>query len=218
MRLEDLTGQRFGRLTVLQRAPNRARGTFWLCRCECGVEKEVNAAKLKSGNTVSCGCRRAEGLGDAMRTHGMTETRIYRTWSKMKSRCNNPTDHCYPVYGGRGITVCQEWNDSFETFYEWAIRHGYTDELTIDRIDNDKGYSPDNCQWITLSANAGKQRTDAHFAKHGHYCAIDPDGNEYRFINSKEFAAMHGLSASAIRSAVLRPTGRHKGWTFWNER
>lgn len=173
--------------------------------------------KLKSGNTVSCGCRRAEGLGDAVRKHGLTDTRAYKIWCKMKERCNCPTCPSYPRYGGRGITVCSEWNDDFQSFYDWAMSHGYEDSLTIDRIDNDGNYEPDNCRWITKSENSRKRMLDEHQRRHGLYHGLSPDGVQYDFIDAKAFGEEHGLKGPSIRSAIYHH-GTYKKWTFWTDK
>jgi hypothetical protein len=160
-KVKDLTSQRFGRLTVIKEAGRNARGkALWLCRCDCGNETIVEGCSLTSGNTRSCGCFGRERSSEANKTHGMKHTRIYRVWSSMKTRCANP-NHChYQDYGGRGITVCDEWIHSFEAFRDWAILHGYTDDLQIDRIDNDGGYSPENCRFVTPAKNDRNRRNN----------------------------------------------------------
>lgn len=153
-RLIDLTGQRFGRLTVIRRdGTNKNGSATWLCKCDCGNVKVASGRDLTNGDTKSCGCSRR-----APRKHGMTKTRLYRIWSDMKNRCQNPNNHAYKDYGGRGITVCKEWSDDFNRFKEWAADSGYREGLTIERIDFDKGYCPDNCTWITLSEQAQNRR------------------------------------------------------------
>lgn len=154
MRLDDLTGKRFGRLTVVSRAENgkgsRAR---WLCRCDCGNERVVYGYSLKSGNTRSCGCLRAETSKDKATTHGMSKTSLFHVWWAMMERCTNKNSKSYKNYGGRGISVCDEWLDS-TTFFNWALSSGYEEGLTIERIDVNDGYKPSNCKWVTKKEQA----------------------------------------------------------------
>lgn len=162
--MKDITGQTFGRLTVLRPSHKDARGEwYWLCKCECGNQITASGYKIRSGNTKSCGCLQNElrKSGVLRRTHGMTNNRIYYEWCNMKSRCNNHKNTMYKNYGGRGIRVCEEWVDSFEAFMHWAMSNGYNDAMTIERIDVDGDYTPKNCKWISAREQY-LNRTDSH--------------------------------------------------------
>lgn len=131
---------------------------MWLCRCECGKEIVVEAYNLKTGHTQSCGCLQREATSVANKTHGKRNTRLYRIWICMKNRCYRKNHDAYKHYGGRGIKVCDEWLHSFKAFNDWAMANGYRDDLSIDRIDTNKGYSPDNCRWATMAEQNKNKR------------------------------------------------------------
>ena len=161
--MKDITGMKFGRLTVLRLShKDNRKECHWLCKCECGNQKVVSGNKLRSGNTKSCGCLQKEFLdGRLRRKHGLTNTKLYATWENMKHRCEDPKNWMYPNYGGRGIKVCEEWHNS-STFFEWAYSHGYKEGLTIERIDVNGNYELGNCTWIPIK-NQYLNRTDSHF-------------------------------------------------------
>lgn len=199
-RFVDLRGQRFGRLVIECRGKTLSRnngGTilYWLCKCDCGNETEVVGNDLKSGRTFSCGCYQRERSKEYHTTHGMCHTRIHDIWLGMKDRCGNVNSAAYHHYGGRGITVCKEWQ-KFEPFYEWAMANGYRDDLTIDRIDVNGNYEPSNCRWATWEEQANNTRKNHRLTFNGETHTIS------------EWALILNISYSALASRVQR------GWSM----
>jgi hypothetical protein len=158
--IRDLTGQRFSRLTVISLDPERtpAGKARWLCRCDCGTELVVTGGNLRSGNSESCGCYCRELVAAVNKTHGMSGTKEFGIWLTMNQRCTNPAVMHYDRYGGRGITVCDRWKNSFEAFYK-DMGPRPTTRHTIERRDNNKGYEPGNCYWATY-AEQGLNKSD----------------------------------------------------------
>lgn len=174
----DLTGQKFGRLTVIEKAEaSNNHGILWRCKCDCGNVCEVRSNYLRGGQTQSCGCYRSElsaqiakRMGEANVKHGKCRRGkrdpLFNVWYTMKARCKYPHHISYQNYGARGITVCDEWQE-FESFYEWAMANGYKKGLEIDRIDCEGNYEPSNCRFVTRLENSRNKRNTTYLTAHG---------------------------------------------------
>lgn len=167
----DYIGMMFGRWTIIGDYIRTSKYGHrkYLCKCSCekGTERYVDIQNLKSGKSVSCGCLTVEVVKNHFTTHGETKTRLHKIWCNMRSRCNNPNVNCYKNYGGRGIRVCDEWSSSYEAFRNWALSHGYRDNLTIDRIDNDGNYEPSNCRWVDNKTQCNNRRSNVLLEMNG---------------------------------------------------
>jgi hypothetical protein len=184
--IEDLTGRRFKRLVVVSHSHQGKGGkTYFNCVCDCGGNKVAHRRSLLNGDTGSCGCLYIETRNT---THGLSDEHLYKVWSHMMSRCYNKKDRSYFRYGGRGITVCKEWHD-VEVFYKWAIV-GYQKGLTIDRENNNDGYCPDNCRWVTDTKQANNRRNNKFLEYNGKRHTI------------AEWAKIMNISESALRQRI----------------
>ena len=181
----DLTGQKFGRLTVVSfSSKDKNHHLYWNCVCECGTNRRVAGCALKRGLTQSCGCLSREKASFrakqrqkteqrlTRKTHGLKHCRLYGVWSDIKKRCNNPNSHIYKHYGGRGISICDEWSNNFKAFYDWAMANGYDEnaqkgECTIDRIDVNGNYEPSNCRWVSMEVQAKNKSTNHYLEMNG---------------------------------------------------
>lgn len=164
----DLTGQKFGKLTVTGKANSNGHHTRWNCKCDCGNECTIYATNLTRGNSKSCGCLALEKVS----THKKSNTRLYRVWAGIKRRCYNKQVTAYANYGGRGITMCDEWKNDFQAFYNWAMSTGYDEnapygQYTIDRIDVNGNYEPSNCRWATLTEQTQNTRNNLVITHNG---------------------------------------------------
>lgn len=188
----DRTGQKFNKLTCL--SWERSNGhIYWICRCDCGNITKVRSCNLTSGAVKSCGC-----LSEHVNmVHGMSHTRIHGIWSCMKNRCYYEKNDNYMNYGGRGITICDEWlgTQGFINFMNWSYSHGYKDNLTIDRIDNEKGYSPDNCRWITQKEQMQNVRYNRRVSLNGVSYTVS------------QLASKYGIKYATLRARLER------GWS-----
>ena len=178
-------GQRFGRLTVLHRAGKNKRGrNLWMCSCECGSITAVETHSLICGGIQSCGCLRNELATYRLTTHGLRHTKLYHVWAVMVQRTESPQAQGYKNYGGRGIKVCDEWRRDFQAFYNWAMSHGYQEGLTIDRIDVNGNYCPENCRWATRKEQANNQRKTIRIEYGGQSLTITEAAEQYNIPRS----------------------------------
>lgn len=200
MSAKDISGQRFGRYTAIYRnGESSSRSALWRCRCDCGTEADVVGSQLRLGRAQSCGCLARELLGNRVRTHGLSKTREYQIWRAMVNRCTKAYDRLWGRYGGRGIRVCGAWLDSFETFIRDmgprpSTRH------SLDRVDNDGPYSPENCRWATWTEQARNRRNtklDAVTATQIRWLCSDGG------MKQKTVAAAFGLHLNTV-SVVVR--------------
>mgnify|MGYP007003809897 CR=1 FL=1 len=190
---QNLIGEKFGRLEVISEAGRSKQGRrLWKCKCTCGNETILNTNVLISGTTKSCGCLRNEVARERMTTHGISNSRLFSIWSAMKKRCYNKNFFQYNHYGGRGITICPEWLHNFQAFYDWAMANGYRDDLTIERKNNDKGYSPDNCRWATNKEQQNNKRTNRILTLNGETHTVS------------EWGEITGLNRRLIEDRITR--------------
>lgn len=202
-KVKDLTGKQVGRLTVLGRGEDKTtksgkRIIQWACQCTCGNVTLVTTGHLHGGHTQSCGCLKVEAgkkTGEANFTHGQVDSRLHHIWMCMKSRCNYSKNKRFQHYGERGVKVCDAWSEKFENFRDWALSNGYRDDLTLDRIDVNGNYCPENCRWADIYTQANNKRNNRRISSGGETHTV------------AEWSRLTGISSGTI-FARLR-----KGWT-----
>jgi hypothetical protein len=206
-RVIDLTGQRFGRLVVLKRAENNRRGqAMWLCRCDCGKEKIISSSPLRSGVTQSCGCYHNERSKEIHTKHGMCGTRIHDIWVAMRQRCSNHNNPSYRHYIENNIHVCEEWHN-FNAFNEWSMANGYQENLTLDRIDNTKGYCPQNCRWATRTVQNNNRRNNRRITYNGETLTLSQWCDRTGLSESLLFDRIVKLGWSAEKALTTKKKG-----------
>lgn len=207
----DLTKRTFGRLKVVERS-DRKNKTYWKCICVCGKHTTVTGQDLRTGHTKSCGCLNKDIARGRRLIHdeshgrniynGKNGTKLYRIWTSMKRRCNNPNNNQYHRYGGRGIIICQEWQNSYLAFKSWAIASGHKKELLLDRRDNDGNYEPSNCRWVN-NAESSRNRTMVKLSKKD-VVEIRCMFEEKEDILQKDVATAYGVSPTTIYDVVSK--------------
>lgn len=191
----DLTGKRFGRLVVVGIVKRDSNGrAYWNCKCDCGNEVVVRHDSLQCGHAKSCGCFKI-GETSACYKHGKRNTRLFRIWSLMRTRCYNSHNKLYKDYGGRGISICDEWQD-FQTFYDWAMTNSYAVDLTIDRINVNGNYEPSNCRWVTMAEQCNNKRNNVCYFVNG------------ETLNTSQIAKKYGITYGALKARLAR------GWSI----
>lgn len=222
MSFKDLTGQRFGRLTVISRAenyvsPQGIKLARWNCLCDCGNQKIAVGAELRKGNIRSCGCFQKEVAKNRLTKHGLTSTRLYGVWQDMRQGCLNPNSKAYKYYGGRGITVCDEWKDDFKAFYDWAMENGYKEEImpsgynywTIERINNDGNFEPDNCCWANRVAQ-GNNRQNNHLIEQENEVLTLAQTAKQKGVSRITLGARMSRYGWSTNDSLNTPIGSHK--------
>lgn len=210
MKQLNLTGKRFGKLVVIKTAGKTKNGAYlWQCKCDCGNEIIANVGNLRNGHTKSCGCLRVDRCKTNFTKHGLEHTRLYGIWSDMRLRCYDEKNIAYHRYGGRGITICDEWKNDVKAFYDWATANGYNDSLTIDRIDNDGNYCPENCRWATVKEQASNRRSNILVTHNGKTQTMKKWANEVGTPCKVVWARMQKLGWSAER-ALTEPVKKGK--------
>lgn len=200
----------FGRLTVLSEAPRRGGRRALLCRCECGNEKEILVQSLRAGLTTSCGCYQSERASVANTKHGQSSHPLFKIWDGMLQRCNNPNNSQYEYYGDRGIKVCAEWEADFGAFLRWATLDTaphWQRGLTLDRRDNELGYSPQNCRWATVAEQNRNQRRTKKYDFNGEQL-VATDIARILGISAPTFLARVGWLGWSFEDAVSKPVQR----------
>lgn len=160
----DLSNKTFGFLTPQYAIQKPNKHTYWFCKCVCGKTRYLQVSQLTSGKVTSCGCQNIKSIKSSIISK---HKRMYTVYSSMLARCYNPKATSYSSYGGRGIVVCEEWKNSFQSFVDWSLKNGYNDALSIDRIDNTKGYCPSNCRWATMSQQYQNKTNNVFYTHNG---------------------------------------------------
>jgi hypothetical protein len=207
----DITGQKFNRLTVIERSHFKNKNTYWKCICECGNETIIRGRAIRNGETKSCGCLNKEVVSKNSKTlklkHGgcVKKNSLYTAWMNIKGRCSNKNKPEYKNYGGRGIRMYSSWKNDFSEFKEWALNNGYEEGLTIDRIDVNGNYEPNNCKWATRTEQANNKRNTVYVMYEGELRSINEvsklTGLRQQLLQSRK---KKGLTDAEIVSKIIK--------------
>jgi hypothetical protein len=212
----NLTGMRFGRFIVIKRiGVNADNKPLWQCQCDCGNIRNVAGKSLKNGNSKSCGCYQKDIARRVNTTHGLRHHKLYSIHQNMNRRCFDPKDRAYKNYGARGISVCSSWakTQGFMNFYEWALKTGYEENLTLDRIDNDGNYEPVNCRFVDYGTQARNRRTQVNSTTGVSGVQYRKTQKDYRVVislNGKRYSC--GCYKSLNAAILVRKQAEHKYW------
>ena len=210
MKKVDLVGMRFGKLLVLSKGENKGKNTTWKCVCDCGTVRDYLTYNLTSNKSNSCGCQRIESLNKAFTTHGGSGTRLYSIFKGMSQRCYNKGNPAYVYYGNKGVEICKEWKNDFSVFREWSEKNGYTDETSIDRIDPNGNYEPDNCRWVSMQKQQNNKLNSAFITINGEKLTIaewaEKNGTNKQTLYSKFYRLFKqlGLSNNEITEISIK--------------
>ena len=216
MKTVDISNKKFGKLLAVKRCTNMSGKTAWECKCDCGNITFVTTSNLTCNRIRSCGCLKIKQLLERSTTHNQRHTVLYSVWRGLRQRCNNPKHASYHNYGGRGITVCEEWDKSFQAFYDWSYANGYSTEnqkdeklkLTIDRIDNNGNYEPSNCRWVDRKTQTRNMRTTRFITFNGQNKSVSEWCEIYGIkLHTFNTRIRNGWS---IEEALTKPIGSKK--------
>ena len=216
MKTIDISNKKFGKLLAVKRCTNMSGKTAWECKCDCGNITFVTTSNLTCNRIRSCGCLKIKQLLERSTTHNQRHTVLYSVWRGLRQRCNNPKHASYHNYGGRGITVCEEWDKSFQAFYDWSYANGYSTEnqkneklkLTIDRIDNNGNYEPSNCRWVDRKTQTRNMRTTRFITFNGQNKSVS-EWCEIYGIKLQTFNTRI-RNGRSIEEALTKPIGSKK--------
>ena len=206
-KLIDLTDQRFGKLIVVKKAKSNSKEVKWECKCECGNSIITKGIYLRTGDTKSCGCFAKEKLIQRNYKHGKRHTRLYNIWRDMIRRCDSESRYAHEYYHDKGITVCNEWRKNFNSFYKWAVSNGYFDNLTIDRINTNGNYEPNNCRWVTMKTQ-GNNKTNNFLISFNDETHTLSEWSDITGIKSSTIRARIKNYHWSVKDALCTPVGK----------